>query len=321
MTTMTDDSRPLIVVCGEALVDLFVRPETNGLIDVSARLAGAPFNLAIGIARLGGRSALAAGLSSDMFGHALINQLHAENVDTNFIETYDAPTNLVVVGRNAKNEPTYDFPVKESADLNLQLIHVHDALKPIAAITFGSYLMAFPKSQQALLSVLRQRQAQSLICLDPNIRLGMISDPLVWRHALELFVSLCDIIKASDEDIEAIYPHEDQDQIAKRILEQGPQLFIITRGKGGISAWHKSGTSITLESHKIDVMDTVGAGDSFLAAFLIYLQKNDVLQKSRLADMSYDTLVAALNYANRAAAITCSRFGADLPRHSDLAEI
>lgn len=311
---------PLIVVCGEALVDLFVRAEADGALDVSARLAGAPFNLAIGLARLGGRSALAAGLSTDLFGQSFRRHLEAEKVEGDFIEIYEAPTNLVIVGRNAKGDPTYDFPIKDSADCKLNLQHLSDTSLPIAAITFGSYLMAFPESQQALLSVLRQRQIQSLICLDPNIRLGMISDPLVWRHAFELFVPLCDIIKASEEDIEAIYPEKDHDQVAKNVLDQGPKLFIMTRGKKDVSAWQYNGTKLTSESQKIDVKDTVGAGDSFFAALLIQLQQCGALEKQGLATLSKENLLAALDFANRAAAITCSRLGADLPRKGEIAD-
>ena len=317
---MNHAASPLIVVCGEALVDLFVRTEADGSLDVSARLAGAPFNLAIGIARLGGRAALAAGFSTDMFGQSFRRHLEAEEIERYFIEIYEAPTNLVIVGRNAKGDPTYDFPIKDSADRKLNLQHLRDTSLPIAAITFGSYLMAFPESQQALLSVLRQRQNQSLICLDPNIRLGMISDPLVWRHAFELFVPLCDIIKASEEDIEAIYPEKDHDQVAKHVLDQGPKLFIITRGKKDVLAWQYNGTKLTSESQKIDVKDTVGAGDSFFAALLIHLQKCGVLDKHKFAKLSKEDLHTALNFANRAAAMTCSRSGADLPRQADLVD-
>lgn len=317
---MNHAASPLIVVCGEALVDLFVRAEADGALDVSARLAGAPFNLAIGLARLGGRSALAAGLSTDLFGQSFRRHLEAEKVEGDFIEIYEAPTNLVIVGRNAKGDPTYDFPIKDSADCKLNLQHLSDTSLPIAAITFGSYLMAFPESQQALLSVLRQRQIQSLICLDPNIRLGMISDPLVWRHAFELFVPLCDIIKASEEDIEAIYPEKDHDQVAKNVLDQGPKLFIMTRGKKDVSAWQYNGTKLTSESQKIDVKDTVGAGDSFFAALLIQLQQCGALEKQGLATLSKENLLAALDFANRAAAITCSRLGADLPRKGEIAD-
>jgi len=317
---MNHAASPLIVVCGEALVDLFVRAEADGALNVSARLAGAPFNLAIGLARLGGRSALAAGLSTDLFGQSFRRHLEAEKVEGDFIEIYEAPTNLVIVGRNAKGDPTYDFPIKDSADCKLNLQHLSDTSLPIAAITFGSYLMAFPESQQALLSVLRQRQIQSLICLDPNIRLGMISDPLVWRHAFELFVPLCDIIKASEEDIEAIYPEKDHDQVAKNVLDQGPKLFIMTRGKKDVSAWQYNGTKLTSESQKIDVKDTVGAGDSFFAALLIQLQQCGALEKQGLATLSKENLLAALDFANRAAAITCSRLGADLPRKGEIAD-
>lgn len=315
---MSDNRAPLIVVCGEALVDLFVRTEEDGTLDVNARLAGAPFNLAIGIARLGGHAALATGLSSDIFGQSIRAQLHAEHVDTDFIEIYNEPTNLVIVGRNAKGDPTYDFPVKDTADRKLQLQSLRDTSRHVAAITFGSYLFAFPDSRSALLSMIERTREMVLICLDPNIRLGMIADPRIWREAFETFVPLCDIIKASEEDMAALYPGEDHAQIASNILIQGPRLVILTRGKDGVSAWHKSGAQITLKSHQVNVKDTVGAGDSFLAGLLIYLQNNNVLQKIYLADMSYDTLLAALKFANYVAAITCSRFGADLPRLTDL---
>lgn len=310
---MREEEEPLIVVCGEALVDLFVDINQGGAVSCHPRLAGAPFNLAVGIARLGGRVALCSGLSTDLFGQALRDALIRETVNTDFLEEYDDPTMLVIVSRNKAGHPTYQFPVAFSADRKLTAHGVKTSSQRFSAITFGSYPLVFRDSQKHLFELSTMHNAGTVMCLDPNIRLGILDDRTQWRMAFEKFLPQMDIVKASTEDLDQLYPGRPLGEIATQCLNAGTRLFIVTRGEDGATIWFGKDATLSVAGYKISVIDTVGAGDSFLAAFLMKMQKAGFLCKSKLGNLSADHLHDAMIYAGKAAAITCSRSGADLP--------
>lgn len=310
---MREVDTPLIVVCGEALVDLFVDISECGTISCTPRLAGAPFNLAVGLARLGGKSALCSGLSTDPFGKALRAALIRESVSIDFIEEYDDPTMLVIISRDASGHPTYQFPVTVSADRKLTARNVKTTARSIGAITFGSYPLVFHESQHHLFELLNLHGSKTVMCLDPNVRLGILGDPAQWRAAFEKFSPRMDIIKASSEDLEHLYPRQGPSDIATQCLAAGVSLFIVTQGANGATIWFGKNETFSVAGNTVDIVDTVGAGDSFLAAFLMKLQRTGALSKSLLEKLSADQLRDAMVYAGKAAAITCSRGGADLP--------
>lgn len=310
---MHEEDGSLIVVCGEALVDLFVEIGQDGTVSCHPHLAGAPFNLAVGIARLGGSVALCSGLSTDLFGQALRDALVRERVNTNFLEEYDDPTMLVIVSRDRAGHPTYQFPVAFSADRKLTAQDVKTSSRCFGAITFGSYPLVFRETQDHLFELSSLRNAGTVMCLDPNVRLGILDDRIQWRRAFEKFLPRMDIVKASIEDLDQLYPGRPLEDIAAHCLGIGTSLFIATKGKDGATIWSGRNQTLSIEAYKINVIDTVGAGDSFLAAFLMKLQKAELLCKTKLGHISADNLYDAMIYAGKAAAITCSRSGADLP--------
>jgi len=307
------EGEPLIVVCGEALIDLFVNLSQSGAMEATPRLGGAPYNLAVGLARMGQRVAFCGGLSTDMFGHALLRQLLAEGVSGEFFEQYSEPTMLVVIGQHADGRPSYSFPVKVSADRQLAGSRFGEAHSPVATLVVGSHLLVLPDTQSRLLRIVRETRNETLICIDPNIRLGVIPDGRLWLDALERFLPQADIVKASDEDIAALYPGASSEDVAAAWQDKGAALVVVTAGARGAAAWFGHKQRLQVPAEPVALVDTVGAGDSFLAALLAMLRDGNVLDRNALQHVAPRTIESALRFAVAAASLTCARVGADLP--------
>lgn len=302
------------MVCGEALIDLFVSTDAGGVLQSVPRLGGAPFNLAVGLARMGQNVAFCAGLSSDVFGQALRRHLIDEGVAEEFLEDYAEPTMLVVVGRQPDGRPFYGFPVPSSADRQLRATRFDGPHSAVGTLVLGSHLLVMPDPQAQLLRVVAELQGNALICLDPNVRLGIIPEAARWRAAFDKFTPIADLIKASDEDIEHLHPESGSPRdVAEGWIAGGAKLVVVTEGVHGATAYLSDGRRLHVPGEAIDVVDTVGAGDSFLAALLASLNVHRDAGGAWLTKLGSDAVASAMRFAIAAATITCGRVGADLP--------
>ncbi len=313
----------MILVCGEALIDLFVTRGADGHPIVDARIGGSPLNLAVGLARLGEASGFFGGPATDPFGEMLRDFLRTEGVDLGFARISAAPRMQAIVGLSASGHASYSFPVLNGADRQITPADIPASLDAgVAAITFGCYPIIVPPVADAYLALARREAGRRVICLDPNIRLGMVADPQVWRQGIEAFLPLTDIVKASDEDIWACYgagaPLAD---ITRVWLGQGPSIVIITRGAAGAQAVLRDGRTFECSARAVEVVDTVGAGDAFFAALLSFLSRRGLLSRSAVDGIDSLAMAEALTDAYVAASIVCSRRGADLPTRADLAAL
>lgn len=310
----------MILVCGEALVDLFLDPAQGSEIAGRAVAGGSPFNVAIGIRRLGGTSAFCGGLSTDVFGQLLSGMLAREGVSLDFAKVSERLSTISVVATNASGVPSYAFHGEGKADRMLDASDLPAALPDhVKAMTFGSYTLAVDPVGAAYLALARREAPRRVISLDPNVRPTVTPDMTAWRQRFETFLPLADIVKASDEDIALGYGHDaDVATVAARWLAAGPRLVVVTRGGAGATAFHASGTQ-NMPGRAVKVIDTVGAGDTFHAALLARLDSLGLLSKSGIAGLDGTTLANVMRHAVTAASITCSRRGADLPTAADLA--
>lgn len=311
----------MFVVCGEALFDLF--PEETGdesrlLFD--ARIGGSPFNVAVGIARMGRRSALLTGLSTDFLGEKLASALRREGVATDFLIRKSAPTTLSLVGLGADGSPQYVFYGDGAADRLVESSELPPFPDTVTGIHFGSYSIAVPPVADALSDLARREKGRRLISLDPNVRLNIMPDAAAWRRRVETLVAQADLLKISLEDVEALYPGEAPEGLVARWLGAGVGLVVVTRGSGGIMGV-TSGLAVELPAAPVEVVDTVGAGDTFQAALLAALDELGLVNRAALNAIDRDTLRRILGFAARAAVITCTRRGADLPRRAELGEL
>ncbi len=309
----------MILVCGEALVDLFVEPEERqGGLPALAVAGGSPFNLAIGIARLGAASGFLGGLSSDVFGRMLTEHLAREGVDLAFAVASARPTALAIVAVDADGHPAYGFHAAGCAHADVTPADCPAVLPDaVAALAFGSVSLATEPVGSAYLALAAREAGRRVISLDPNLRLGLIDDLSRWRERFAGLVRRADIVKLSDEDRVAAFG-EDEAALAARWLADGPALVVFTAGAAGATAYHASGARVAVPGRTVRVVDAVGAGDTFHAALLANLARTRRLSRAGLAALDADALRGLLGEAGAAAAITCSRRGADLPRRDEL---
>jgi len=301
-------------VAGEALIDLFIGAAAGAILPAQAIAGGSPFNVAVGLARLGTETVYLGGLSRDALGAFLHRQLLAEGVDLSLVKRSARPTPVVVVTTQPDGEPSYTFHAHDCADRDLQLRDVPPVLDPrVRALAFGSFALAVEPIGGTLLALAEREAARLLVSIDLNLRASVVGDLECWRQRIERFARTAAIIKLSREDLlDAYGPEADAGVLATRWLDGGALLVIVTDGSAGATAYW-AGQALHRPGNRVVVADTVGAGDTFHAALLSRLAQTERLSRDGLATVDETGLRDLLDYATVAASITCTRRGADLP--------
>ena len=307
----------MFVVCGEALFDVFATGDTPTGMAMDARVGGSPFNVAVGLARLAQPVSFLSQVSRGFLGERLMRALAAEGVQTATVQRSDAPTTLSLIGLDAQGVPSYSFYGEGCADRLLGDTALAALPAGIQAINFGSYATVIGETAATQRKLVEREQGRALIAYDPNIRLNVEPSLDVWRTQIDWMLPRTQLLKVSDEDLRLVWPGVEPADFAARALAQGAQLVVVTRGGEGATGWTATGR-VDVPPVAVQVIDTVGAGDTFQAALLTWLAERDALSAPALAALSKDALGSALGFAARAAAITCSRRGADMPRRAEL---
>ena len=297
----------MILSCGEALIDMLPRTSTGGEMCFAPYAGGAVMNTAIALARLGSASSFLTGLSSDLMGDVLRETLTASNVNLDHAVMSDRPTTLAFVTLT-NGHATYAFYDENTAGRMMTPESMPRLPASITAYFTGGIWLAVEPCGTALEALLAREAAGRVTMLDPNVRPGFVQDRAAYTARIDRMVGLSDIVKLSDEDSGWLYGHTDPQEI----LAKGAKVVLITEGAKGAAA-HTVRGSVQVAAPKITVADTVGAGDTFTAGFLASLDRDGLLTKAQVATLSEDALRAALSLATRAAAITCSRPGANPP--------
>lgn len=308
----------MIICCGEALIDMIPTPTTTGRDGFVPHSGGAVFNTAIALGRLGTRAGFLSGISEDMFGEQLLASLAASHVDCTRVIRAPRPTTLAFV-KLTDGHATYSFFDENSAGRMLAPEDMPPLDAEVSALFFGGISLACEPCADAYAALLEREHQNRVVMIDPNIRPGFISDAARYRTRLEAMLASADIVKVSDEDLNWIYPDPVslQDKVA-RLQGVGPTLVILTRGSDGATGYLANGTHASVPVHKVDVVDTVGAGDTFNAGLLAQLSESGHLTPAGVKGLSADHLRAALDHGARTAAITVSRAGANPPWASEL---
>ena len=306
----------MILVCGEALIDLFVDKPVGATVATRAIAGGSQFNVALGLARLGTPVGFLGGVSHDRFGGFLADTMAREGIDTRFLKRSSHPTPLAVVSTDDDGQPSYGFHSAGCAERDLNIADLPVLDPSIAAIALGSYPLAVEPVGSTLLSLAQRVTGRIVVSLDPNIRPSLAGDPGRWRRRFEQFARTATILKLSREDLAVAYA-ADPDAWAAERLADGAALVIVTDGAAGATAYHRQ-HRLQRRAPPIAVVDTVGAGDTFHAALLARLAQKNRLSRDALAALTAETLADLVDYAAAAAAITCSRRGADLPRRAEV---
>jgi fructokinase len=312
----------MFVVCGEALFDLFLTGEDATGLDMRAVPGGSPFNLAIGLARLGQDVAFLAGISKDFLGERLVAVLARESVDLSLLVRNNASTTLSLVGQDSQGRPAYAFLGENAADRALSAADLPPLPSTARALAIGSFALVVEPVGSFIRALVMRESGRRLVACDLNVRPTIEPDPARWRDRLSDMLPHLHLLKMSDEDLGWLYPGADEAALVagwltKGAASTGPSLVAITRGGHGASLFTAK-QRVDVPAVPVMLVDTVGAGDTFQAAMLAGLARRDALTPQALAALSAGDLAAIGGLAVAAAAITCGRRGADLPRATDL---
>ena len=307
----------MILVCGEALIDLFVGESLGMGLGARAATGGSPFNVAVGLARLGAPTGFLGGISTDRFGRLLADTLAREGVETRFLKRSARPTPLVVVSPDAGGQPSYVFHIHDCAERDLTSADL--PAEAFDAIVLGSYALAVEPVGSALLALAERAAGSTVVSLDPNLRPSIVGDLEAWRQRFDRFVRTASIVKLSREDLVAAYGQTDPAVLAAGWFPLGVLLVVVTDGEKGVTAYHRDWT-MHRPGRPVAVVDTVGAGDTFHAGLLARLAQQGLLSRAALATLDAAALADLLDYAGTAASITCTRRGADMPSAADVEE-
>lgn len=307
MSTVDDADFALII--GEALIDLVQTFEDPA--NPRAHPGGSPMNVALTLGRLGHPVQMVTQLAEDDYGRMIVDHLSASSVPLT-PGSFSLPhTSTALAKLDEQGAATYVF------DLTWDLPEAVDVPPGVAFVHTGSIAATLLPGARAVLETLRRAKASALLTYDPNIRPSIIEGREATVPFVEEYVRIVDLIKVSDEDLEWLYPGRPLEEIVEHWFSLGDvQIIVVTQGSKGPAAWSRQGDSVTRKPKKVTVIDTVGAGDSFMGALIDALWRRDLTHRDgaeRLAALSVDDLTAILDEANQVANVTVSRAGANPP--------
>lgn len=306
----------MILCAGEALIDMLPRETNAGEKAFAPYAGGAVFNTAIALGRLDAPVGFFSGISTDLFGDILMRPLEESGVDANYAHRSDRPTTLAFVTLK-DGHATYAFYDENTAGRMLSDADLPEVPDSIEALFLGGISLVVEPCANAYEALLMREADIRTIMVDPNIRPGFIKDEDTYRARLGRMIGKSDIVKVSDEDLIWLLGDGDIEDLARQLLIAGPALVCVTRGAKGVRGYFPGGT-VSVSSRKVEVVDTVGAGDTFNAGLLAALHERGALGKDRVRNLSADDVEAALSLGTRAAAVTVSRAGANPPHRDEL---
>lgn len=304
----------MIAVCGEALVDLVPQDEAGTL--YAALPGGSPANTAVALARLEAGALMLARLADDSFGRLLRGHLARNGVDLSRAVAAQERSSLAIVTLAEDGSAAYRFDVTGTADWQWDDEELASLPDTVTALHAGSLALSLPPGGAAVERMLVRERAARTISVDPNVRPSLVPDLAATRRDVERWLGIADVFKVSTEDLALLHPGAEPEQVAREWAQAGPGLVVVTGAEQGAFAV-VGGEVVRRPAVPVEVVDTVGAGDTFTAGLLDALQRAGRLG-GRLDTLSAHDTAAALDRGLRAAAVTCSRAGADPPYASDL---
>ena len=308
----------MIVTCGEALFDMFVGARPGDLygVRVDGVVGGSPLNVALGLSRMGTDAALFTRISTDTLGSRLRGFMAENGISDRYCVSTDNLTTVSMVTTNEAGHPRYAIYCNGTADCSMEPSDIPETLDDaVNVIHLGSFATVFEPTGETLRTFARQHAETRFISFDPNVRTMVVSDLDLWRTRIDEMLPLSGIVKASDEDVGLLWPDKPLEWFIEKALVAGAQIAIVTRGPDGAIVGAADGRLMHVPGVTVDVVDTVGAGDTFMAACLHHLSAADLANRAKARDADIGEMV---RFAIKASALTCTRRGADLPT---LAEI
>jgi fructokinase len=302
----------VIVIAGEALIDLVVM---DGAVLPSP--GGGPCNTARALGRLGASVGFFGRLSRDLFGSMLADALVSSGVRLDYTTRGPEPSPLAIANRAAGGEVEYSFYLAGTT-----LTAVEDEGPPapgadVRALHIGSLALALEPSATVLEALIERERGRRIVVIDPNVRPAAIADATDYRARFDRCCRAAHIIKLSASDASWLYPGIGPELVAERLLDLGAELVVITLGADGALACTPNGSG-RAPSPRVDVADTIGAGDAFGAGLLFALEECGSLVEGGAAALPSSELNDVLRFSSAVAALTCARAGADTPTRAEV---
>ncbi|WP_448071289.1 carbohydrate kinase family protein [Georgenia yuyongxinii] len=304
-----DDAAAALVI-GEALIDIVERPGEEPV----EHPGGSPANVAVGLARLGRDVELVSWFGADAHGSVLRSHLELENVRLSAASARAGHTSTARARLDEAGAATYVF------DLEWDPPAPEPAGQPLVVHT-GSIAAVLEPGAATVAGTIARYRDTATISLDPNVRPALMGEPAATRRRVEALVVQADVVKVSDEDLAWLVAGADPLMVARQWVRSGPAIVVVTQGAGGAWAVTAGGLELDVAAHPAEVVDSVGAGDSFTAGLLDGLWTAGLLgadHRAGLAQIDAATLQRVLDQAARIAAITVSREGANPPTRAEL---
>ena len=296
-----------IWVCGEVLIDLI--PDGT---ERKAVVGGGPANTAKALSKLGLATQFIDGISSDQYGQMALKELHQDGVLLDYVNFSDKPTCLAIVSLSQSGAATYEFVIDATATFDFSHAWLPDPfeIKP-SLLHIGTLVTAIEPAASVLHEWASKVAEVAPVVFDPNIRPAVMDNRDLYVAAVEKWVAISSAVKVSDDDLHWLYPDQSIENVVNRWLSDGVALIVVTFGAKGLTGFTSEG-KVEVGAVKVDVVDTVGAGDT-VGAVLV-----EAIVEKGLANLTGDNLKATLARAAKAAAITCSRIGAQPPSKMEI---
>ena len=310
----------VVAVAGEVITDMV---PAGGPGMFRAAPGGSPANVAVGLARLEVPVRLLARLSDDVLGRRLRRHLADNAVDLSHAVVAAEPSSLAIVVLADDGSAEYDFRVDGTADWQWTDDELGSALDDVAALHVGSLGLTTPPGGEVLRRLAVRARATATVTFDPNVRHLLMGSPEATMHIVDEVLAVADVVKASDEDIAWLAPERTIVEVAADWVSRGPALVVITQGGDGAHAVGTAAGAVDRPGMAVDVVDTVGAGDSFMGALIAGLHRRGLLgagARETLRSLAGADVEALVDEAIEVSAITCSRQGADPPTADEIRE-
>jgi fructokinase len=298
-----------IISLGEAVIDF----KATGHLLFQGYEGGSPMNVSIAASRLGGKVGFAGQISSDLFGKSIKDYVQKNKVDTSFLLEHPAPSTLAFVAE-IDGQAHFTFLSNGAANTLYNPQPRPSFPDSLRFLQFGSISLLVEPTSSTILDIVKAHRDSVTIVLDPNVRPSVTPDKTAFTKSLESWIKLTHILKVSSQDLDWLYPNEPYEQAAKKYLELGVPVVLITDGDKGVTLYRKGHNDLHAPAPKVNVVDTVGAGDTFTGSLMVALLEYKDL------NLGDDDWRKVLSFATHAAAFNCTRAGANPPTQNELQE-
>lgn len=302
-----------VAVAGEALIDL----ASTGPLAFQGHEGGGPLNTAVACVRLGHPTGYITQLSTDLFGERLLGYMQSNGLDTRFVTRSDAPSTLAFVERTPQTN-RYAFYTRGSADGTWAPPTLPRLPDECRVLHFGSISLLQEPAAGRIADLVEANAARVLTVFDPNVRPSLIPDMTAYRARFMRWLGRTHLLKLSDEDAALLAPGQRLDEAAAAWLRGGPRVVVVTRGPQGAVLYRRDRPPIVVGAPPVTVVDTIGAGDTFTAGLSSCLLDHGVAAGDLLDTLPDATWQQVMNFAATAAALNCTREGADPPTLTEL---